>query len=133
MNNTARLAALEALYAQLPTIECQRKCQECCGPLAMTRLEAKRLPEFKFERGFWKTQLTNRPMGAAFITVTPHHSLVCPMLKDGACSVYSRRPAVCRLWGITEDMPCPHGCKPSVVWTKQQAAEWILAVARIGL
>ena len=36
----------------------------------------------------------------------------CPKLKDGCCTVYDRRPLICRLWGIDEAMPCEHGCVP---------------------
>jgi Fe-S-cluster containining protein len=30
----------------------------------------------------------------------------------GRCAVYGIRPMVCRLWGLVEGMPCPHGCRP---------------------
>jgi len=43
MNDTAKYQALQALYARLPKLECQRKCQECCGPVTMTRLEMRQL------------------------------------------------------------------------------------------
>ncbi len=126
MNNTAKLIALEALYAQLPKIECQRKCQECCGPIAMTRLEAKRLPELAFDR-------LPSDAGISFISRTATDTLVCPLLKRGECSVYARRPAICRLWGLTEKLRCPHGCEPVPRWTDAQAHAWLDAVQRIGL
>lgn len=35
----------------------------------------------------------------------------CPVLSaDGRCTQYADRPMICRLWGATPDMPCPHGC-----------------------
>lgn len=127
MNNTAKLAALESLYAQLPKIECQRKCQECCGPIVMTRLEARRLPELQFDRMPMRTGLP----GFAHVSRVPD-TLTCPLLKDGACSAYDRRPAICRLWGLTEKLRCPFGCEPSPRWTERQAYEWLLAVSTIG-
>lgn len=36
---------------------------------------------------------------------------VCPHLVDGGCSVYEARPMVCRLFGVSEIMPC-EDCKP---------------------
>lgn len=126
MNNTAKLAALEALYALLPKIECQRKCQECCGPIMMTRLEAKRLPELDCD-------MVPLNIGMGFLSRAPTKNLVCPLLKDGACSVYERRPAICRLWGLTEKLRCPFGCEPVPRWTDEQAGEWLNAVQRMGL
>ena len=126
MNNTAKLAALEALYSMLPKIECQRKCQECCGPIMMTRLEAKRLPELVCDKVPLK-------FGVGFYTRTPSTTLVCPLLKNGGCSVYSRRPAICRLWGLTDELRCPFGCEPDVRWDDVKAKAWLDEVQRIGV
>lgn len=124
MTNTARIDALESLYSQLPAIECQRKCQECCGPVIMTRLEARRLPELRFDK-------TPTMRGMIYVARTPKN-LTCPILKDGACSAYDRRPAICRLWGLTEKLRCPFGCTPVPVWTEQQARDWLDAIAKAG-
>lgn len=132
MNNTAKIAELEKLYAQLPTIVCQQKCQDYCGQIAMSRLEAKRLPELQFQRLWWLTQIGQKSMGRCFATNVDTYG-TCPMLKDGLCAVYDRRPAICRLWGLTEKLRCPHGCEPSVRWNEQQATDWLKAVAEIGL
>lgn len=132
MNNTAKIAALESLYAQLPKIECQRKCQECCGPIVMTRLEARRLPELSFDRMPMRTEGGPPLPGMGFVSRTPE-TLTCPMLKDGVCSVYDLRPAICRLWGLTEKLRCPFGCEPSPRWTEKQAYEWLLSVCKIGI
>jgi Fe-S-cluster containining protein len=126
VNNTAKLAALEALYAMLPKIECQRKCQDYCGPIMMTRLEAKRLPELICDKVPLK-------FGVGFHTRTPSKTLICPLLKEGACSVYSRRPAICRLWGLTDELRCPFGCEPDERWDDVRAKAWLDAVRRIGL
>lgn len=125
MNNTAKLAALEALYALLPKIDCQRKCQQFCGPIMMTRLEARRLPEVKFDTVPLK-------LGMGFYPRTSNTTLMCPMLKDGGCSVYSIRPAICRLWGLTEELRCPFGCEPTERWTDARAKQWLDEVQRIG-
>lgn len=117
---------MEALYAQLPKIECQRKCQECCGPVMMTRLEARRLLEVKCDTVPLK-------IGMGFFPRRSTNALVCPLLKNGECSVYSRRPAICRLWGLTEELRCPFGCEPDVRWADVKAKQWLDAVQRIGL
>lgn len=122
MNNTAKLAALQELYAQLPTIECQGKCHDFCGPIAMTRLEAKRLPELRFFL-----------MGRIGHATIAGDDMKCTALKSSRCSVYERRPAICRIWGLTEKLRCPFGCEPSVRWTEEQASRWLQAVHKIGL
>jgi Fe-S-cluster containining protein len=48
---------------------------------------------------------------------------VCPLLKAGRCSVYAIRPMICRLYGVTDEMPCPHGCTPERMLTEHQAME----------
>lgn len=126
MNNTAKLAALDALYSQLPKIECQRKCHECCGPIMMTRLEARRLPEIKWDSVPLK-------IGIGFFPSRATTTLVCPLLKNGECSVYNRRPAICRLWGLTEELRCPFGCEPDVRWPDAKAKAWLDEVQRIGV
>lgn len=38
----------------------------------------------------------------------------CTRLVAGRCASYEDRPMVCRLWGSVPEMPCPHGCKPTL-------------------
>jgi hypothetical protein len=52
VNDTAKIKALDALYATLPRLDCQKKCSECCGPVTMTRLEAKRINQVAEIRTF---------------------------------------------------------------------------------
>lgn len=116
MNNTARLEALDNLYAGLPKIECKRLCQQACGPIMLTPLERRRI-----------VSETGRipPIGP---------ELSCPLLRDGACSVYEIRPAICRLWGLVDrpTMRCPHGCVPER-WLSDPEAHAVLAAAeRLG-
>ena len=37
---------------------------------------------------------------------------VCVFLREGACSVYARRPFACRLYGTTPAVPCEAGASP---------------------
>lgn len=37
---------------------------------------------------------------------------VCANLVDGRCSIYDDRPLVCRAFGVTEGLLCPHDCHP---------------------
>lgn len=109
MSDVARMAQLDALYRELPTIPCQRKCQDACGPIFMSRVEWQRI---------------TRRLG-----YTPHGTddLVCPMLQQGLCSVYHIRPMICRLWGLVETLRCPWGCEPTRVLTHE---EGLVLIAR---
>ncbi len=85
---------LDRMYGELPTIDCQGKCAESCGPIWMTRVEWQRITKKK----------RYEPRAS---------SLTCPLLVADRCSVYALRPTLCRLWGVVEGMPCPWGCKPT--------------------
>jgi Fe-S-cluster containining protein len=56
----------------------------------------------------------------------------CPALKNGHCSVYEIRPTICRLWGATESMPCPHGCTPPEALGQAESFELLRLAARAG-
>lgn len=99
---------IERLYERIPKIDCKRKCQECCGPILMSRSEWQRIC----------SRLRYEPRGNARLT--------CPMLKNGTdCRVYAIRPAICRLWGVVERMRCPYGCEPER-WLSDEEAHAIL-------
>jgi hypothetical protein len=100
----APLAELEAIYAELPSVDCKRLCQACCTVTRATALEESRMRLFARGRrvGFRPSELAAlRRTG-----VMPP----CPLLRKGGCSVYAARPLICRLFGVVESMPCPHGC-----------------------
>lgn len=93
----------DRLYARIPAVACQRRCQRSCVPVQML------------------------PHERARITAGGGHHLshvgpACALLDErGACSVYDQRPAICRLWGAVDTMPCPHGCQPERWMTEAEA------------
>lgn len=99
---------LHALYAELPKLVCQGKCQASCGPVAMTEMEHR---------------VIKRRLGHRF--PPPRSDNVCAQLTAvGRCSLYGDRPLVCRLYGIVESMKCPHGCVPEGgYWTNERARD----------
>ena len=112
MNNTERLQRIREIYVRIPKVNCQGKCQESCGPIAMTRLERKQLPD-------------------AIDQISP--DLRCPLLtQDGKCSVYDNRPLVCRLWGVVKDMPCIFGCTPERILTESEEREILKEINELG-
>lgn len=132
MSNTAKLQAIDALYATLPALPCQQKCQACCCTFGMSRLELRRIEQrvgsLKTTRHNVFDDVHGRSMGV-------HQTLkcnVCPMLKDGLCSVYDIRPAICRLWGLSERMKCPYGCKPERVLSPEEVFNFMTAILKLG-
>lgn len=100
----AALADLDAVYAALPKVECQKKCYAACGPISMTRAEAARIEAV-----------------AGFSLHGSLKHLLCPLLtRDGLCSVYELRPFICRLWGAAPTLPCDFGCKPDREMTPEE-------------
>jgi Fe-S-cluster containining protein len=101
---------IESVYARLPRLDCQKKCQDSCrGTIHLSKVEAVRLRELKV-----------RPGG---VPVQDY----CPMFDfmTGLCRVHPQRPLVCRLWGLVEKMRCPWGCVPER-WLNDEEARALL-------
>jgi hypothetical protein len=102
---------MEALYAELPEIECKKRCTLACGPIMMSRWEFERIGK-------------PGPVG---------EDALCPLLTvEGECSVYEKRPMICRLWGLTRLMRCPHGCTPSRWLTEIETFGFLERARQIG-
>jgi Fe-S-cluster containining protein len=106
-------AELDRLYAELPRLDCQQKCDSACGPIAMSFVEWERIKK--------KVGYEPRPT-----------SIDCPLLRSGLCSVYPIRPMICRLWGIIETMPCPWGCVPERVLSTREGYVFLAKANLIG-
>ncbi len=110
-----RREELAALYAELPTLACQGKCAESCGPIWMSRIE-------------W--QSVCRAVGDERKAT----GITCPILENDRCAAYDVRPMLCRLWGIVEGMPCIWGCKPDPGYlTDAEGHEFLRRAAMAGL
>lgn len=105
---------LKRLYAELPTIDCKGLCWESCGPIAMTGVEHRRMIREGGER------YASGPKE------------LCPYLEEHQCSVYPVRPLICRIWGLTEDMPCEWGCQPSRVMTAAEGHQFLRRATAIS-
>jgi len=132
VNNTAKLQAIDALYATLPTLECQQKCQACCCTFGMSRLELRRIEQRVGPLEVTQHRVLDDVHGKELGVHQTLKCAVCPMLKEGLCSIYDIRPAICRLWGLTERMACPHGCKPSRVLSPEEVFNFMSAVLKLG-
>lgn len=116
--NMVTMKAIDAIYAKLPKINCQKKCQECCGQVMMT--------DFEFQRIVNRTG-RNPPIPNSLLEP-------CHWLKDGGCKVYDIRPAICRLWGLVDFpiMKCPFGCVPERWLSNEEGLAIIDEIQRLS-
>lgn len=129
MNNTQRLVQIDATLASIPTFACKPGCSACCGPVLMSRLEWKRICA---RLGY--DMSTPQPADTILANMIDANHLDCPMLKDGQCSVYDIRPAICRLFGAASDkmLECPKGCRPETYMDGADAGAMLREVGRLG-
>ena len=52
-------------------------------------------------------------------------------LKDNKCSIYDKRPLICRLYGVVENMKCRFGCKPTRYLTNKEGVALVSAVKKL--
>ena len=104
------LDRLQEIYAALPSLDCKRLCQECCGPICISELEYKRLQSQTEALPIRRIPLKSKN-GHSFgrHVLIQGECAVCPILKNGVCSAYFVRPLICRIWGLTQTMRCPWG------------------------
>jgi hypothetical protein len=88
---------LRQLRRRIPSFDCIPGCHDCCGPVTASSIEMARLPR--------KSSAVHEAALA---------ELSCPHLGASGCEVYDERPLICRLFGTTPSLPCPHGRGPKV-------------------
>jgi Fe-S-cluster containining protein len=119
-------AELDALYAELPSLECRGLCWHSCGPIDMSIAERERIAERGVHIEGYTRAAAERYRATG--TVAP-----CPALGPfRTCGVHDIRPMICRLWGSTETMRCPHGCRPSRELTEAEQLAFLERSRVIG-
>lgn len=82
----------------IPEFSCIPGCHDCCGPILASTEEVSRLPP---------------------ISEVDHVAALakwnCPHLGPTGCQVYEERPLICRLFGSTPRLRCPHGRRPEIM------------------
>jgi Fe-S-cluster containining protein len=91
---------LAAIYAKVPPTNCIGKCANACTTFPVPRAEGRLI-----------RRVTGVEIGLRAGNDQPLKT--CPLLTaDRQCGAYDVRPLICRLWGATDGMICPHGCRP---------------------
>jgi uncharacterized protein len=87
---------IQFFRARIPNFECIPGCHDCCGPVTASSAEMFALP------------VVSDAQHAAALD-----GLHCPHLAKNGCTVYAERPLICRVFGTTPRLPCPHGRRPA--------------------
>jgi len=123
------LKTVAEIYAEIPRLNCQRKCQECCGPIAMSGIEWFNLTQYLGYRPIVPRVVADKAaMGTIpyrFGTTVFMECVTCPLLNphDGSCMAYEVRPLICRIWGTVPKLRCPWGCLPERWLTDIEASK----------
>lgn len=123
--DSALVVQLDAVYSNLPTVACRGLCQDSCGPIVQGRSTTKQeLLRLQDAGGEKRGRQRRAPMTCPYLTAED---------ETGRCSVYEARPFICRLWGVVDDMPCPHGCEVTPGRLSMEEGRMAMAfVERIG-
>lgn len=93
-----QISKIRFFRRRIPEFACIPGCHDCCGPVLASTEEMARLPP-----------RSDAERDAAM------QRWDCVHLGEQGCSVYQERPLVCRLFGTTPRLPCPHGRRPELM------------------
>lgn len=107
----SRYKKLDALYKQIPEVECKGLCHESCTIVPASKLERKRVKDHLGKDIFRPTTDPDGLHSKLIEIVQEGKVKDCAALKEGRCTIYSIRPAICRIFGAATNLECPYGCK----------------------
>lgn len=109
---------LENIYRQIPQSTCTPNCGDCCGILFPSLAEIRAIKDWciKHHREYIDF---NMLVGSD-----------CPYLgKKKECTIYLVRPFLCRILGVSSDLPCPlKKCTSSKILNHYQSSSLYKAI-----
>lgn len=128
MTNAEKLARIDSILSEIPSFKCKEGCADCCGPVEMSRLEYHRCVKASGRTAEELRQQMERNI--------KRNIYQCPLIdqKTHRCTVYQVRPAICRIFGTTKNLPCPHGYAPDAaqMLSDEKAREILALVGELG-
>jgi Fe-S-cluster containining protein len=97
----SQIARIRFFRRHIPQFACIPGCHDCCGPVTASSEEMSRLPV---------KSIAQHDAALA--------ELNCIHLGENGCEVYAERPLICRLFGTTPHLACPHGKRPDEMITE---------------
>jgi hypothetical protein len=116
----SKVSKLKDIYKKIPDIECLGLCHQSCTIVPAAKIEIKRAKDRMGGKNPFNPTTALKSLQAGENKIPS-----CAALKDNRCSIYTARPAICRLYGVSEGLDCPFGCKPKKTITKQEAYDII--------
>lgn len=116
----SKVKKLAKLYAQIPDIDCKGLCHASCTIVPAAKIEIKRARERMKGRNPFNPMYAMHELQKE-TPIIPS----CAALKEQRCSIYTARPAICRLYGVAEGLECPFACEPKYKLTKKKAHDLI--------
>jgi len=121
---------VQAVYDHLPRINCKGLCHASCGPIPVFAAE---VDSMAAATAFpVRSQLATLPEPKDSFVLLPRFededdnpNANCPLLRHNRCTIYEQRPFICRIYGTSEGIRCPHGCEPEWVLSREEAATLI--------
>lgn len=113
-----RIRQLDAIYATLPTVECKGLCHQSCAAVPVYDAELVRLEQVA-KRKLPVLEMETPGRNTAILARDWPRDGSCPLLVMKRCTVYNDRPLICRIFGVAEGLPCPHGCEPTTKLSDQ--------------
>lgn len=125
-------AKFRELYEEVPSIDCKGGCHNACCFIVCTIHEKERVEKLTGKK-FETVDLMEQPKTRIGSDGRPLARFVCSALtEDGRCSVYDDRPLICRLYGVSEGMPCFRGCKPDRALSHDETLDLIQRAEKLG-
>lgn len=93
------------IYREIPkTSSCKDGCHACCGPVPWSR------EELAAVQGDLPSVYESVQIGEKVALQNPLTGM-CVFLGKAGCTVYERRPFMCRIFGASQEemLVCPHG------------------------
>lgn len=122
------VAELEALYAELPALNCKGRCANSCTTTDAVQLEHHRIREVS---GI----VLPPPIGLRRLRalIDAGKRPRCPALGSlNTCRVYEHRPLMCRAFGSVDVMACEFGCEPERYLTMQEFVDLVRRAREIS-
>lgn len=91
---------LKEIYQQIPQFKCKDGCTDCCGPVPFTKEEWDKVEDKRVAK-----------------------NIDCPYSTEEKCDIYKDRPFMCRIFGASTDLLCPHNCRPLNLLTEEKTRE----------
>ncbi len=112
----SKISKLQAIYKKIPEIDCKGLCHKTCTIVPAAKIEIKRARERMGGKNPFNPTTAIKELEAGANKIPS-----CAALKDNRCSIYTVRPAICRLYGVAIGLECVFGCTPKTKISKQEA------------